>query len=183
MTFVGMPLLPLDHHWLRVVARDWSDPLNPTYAQRLGGRWNSPDSWPTLYVNRDIETARAQVARLLQGTPITTDDLTDDAFELVSVVLPTATVVDCVSDEGLVAAELTPAYPRDKAGRIVPHVTCQAIGRSAHEAGLDGVEARSAADPSLGRESTELAWWAQGARARQVGARVPYGEWRSARSR
>lgn len=182
MRFVGVALLPIGHRWLRVVERDWDDPLDPTYAQRLGGRWNPPDSWPTLYLNRDLDTARAQITRLLQGTPITADDLTDDAFALVSAVLPPAEVVDCVSGEGLVGAGLPLTYPCDGAGRIVDHDTCQAIGRSAHEAGLEGVEARSAADPSLGRESTELAWWAHGARAEQVGGRVPYGEWRSPRS-
>ncbi len=183
MTLVAIPLLPLEHRWLRVVARSWEDPLDPKYAQRLGGRWNPPGSWPTLYLNRDIETARAQVTRLLQGSPVTVDDLADDAFELVSAVLPPAEVVDCVSDEGLGAAGLASTYPRDVAGRIVPHATCQRIGDCAHEAGLDGVEARSAADLSLSRESTELAWWAHGARAEQVGGRVPYGEWRSPRSR
>lgn len=179
MTLIGMPLLPLDHRWLRVVARDWDDPLDPTHAQRLGGRWNPPDSWPTLYLNRDIETARAQITRLLKGTPVTADDLTDDAFELVSVVLPPAQIVDCVSDEGLGAAGLGSTYPCDGEERDVDHGTCQRIGRSAHESGFDGVEARSAADPSLKRASTELAWWGHDARADQVGLRVPFGEWRS----
>ena len=179
MRLVGIPLLPEGHHWLRVAARDWDDPLDPTYAQRLGGRWNPPDSWPTLYLNRTVEAARAQIIRLLRGTPFTPDDLTDDAFDLLSAVLPPAQVADCLSDEGLAAAGLPSTYPLDGSGRIVDHGTCQHAGRLAHGSGLNGVEARSAVDPALGRESSELAWWGQGAQARQVGPRVPYGEWRS----
>jgi hypothetical protein len=179
LTFVGVALLPIGHRWLRVVARDWDDPLDPTYAQRLGGRWNPPDSWPTLYLNRDLDTSRAQITRLLQGTPITADDLTDDAFALVSAVLPPAEVVDCVSGEGLIGAGLPLAYPVDDAGRDIDHDACQRIGIAAHDLHFEGIEARSAVAGAASPESSELAWWGHDAQVELVGPRVAYGEWRS----
>lgn len=179
MTFVGVALLPIGHRWLRVVARDWDDLLVATYAQRLGGRWNPPDSWPTLYLNRDLDTARAQITRLLQGTPIVADDLTDDAFALVSAVLPPAEVVDCVTEEGLVGAGLPPTYPVDDARRDIDHDVCQRIGRAAHDLHFEGIEARSAVAGATSPPSSELAWWGHDARAELVGPRVAYGEWRS----
>ena len=32
----------------------WDDPLDPNYAKGYGGRWNPPDSFPTLYFNEDL---------------------------------------------------------------------------------------------------------------------------------
>lgn len=180
MRLVGIDLLPIGHHWLRVVARDWDDPLDPTHAQRIGGRWNPPDSWPTLYLNRNVEAARAQITRLLRGTPLTADDLADDAFDLVSAVLPQAQVVDGVSDEGLAAAGLPSTYPVDESGQVIDPGVYQRIATSARESHWEGVEARSAADPDPGTGASELAWWGHGARAQQVGGRMPYGEWRAA---
>lgn len=182
MRLRGFPLLPIGHPWLRVAARDWEDPLDPTFAQRLGGRWNPPDSWPTLYLNRTAEAARAQITRLLRGTPFGGEDLADDAFDLVSVLLSPADVVDCMTDEGLAAAGLPSSYPADEIGRVVGHGTCQEVGRLAHEAGFGGVEARSAVDRDLPREASELAWWADGARVEQIGPRLPFGEWRHPRA-
>ena len=117
MRLRGFPLLPIGHPWLRVAARDWDDPLDPTFAQRLGGRRNPPDSWPTLYLNRTAEAARAQIARLRRGTPFGGGNLADDAFDLVSVFLSPADVVDCMTDEGLAAAGLPSTYPADDIGR------------------------------------------------------------------
>ena len=44
-------LLSDGHEWLRIADPGWRDPLDPTFAQRFGGRWNPPDSFPTLYFN------------------------------------------------------------------------------------------------------------------------------------
>ena len=41
--------LPDAHVWWRIADPAWTNPLDPSFAQRQGGRWNPPDSFPTLY--------------------------------------------------------------------------------------------------------------------------------------
>ena len=45
--------LPGDHVWWRIADPAWSNPLDPDFAWRRGGRWNPPDSFPVLYLNED----------------------------------------------------------------------------------------------------------------------------------
>ncbi|HEX6286750.1 MAG TPA: RES family NAD+ phosphorylase, partial [Acidimicrobiia bacterium] len=145
------------HRWLRVADPLWSDPLDPSFAQSHGGRWNPPGSFPTLYLNEDLHTARAQVVALLRGSPVEPDDL-DDGFDLVTATLPRAQeVADAVDDEGLESLGLPETYPRYGNGRPIRHDVCQGIGLAVKSAGLRGVHARSAAtDDGSGRE---LAWY------------------------
>ena len=63
MTLRSQACEPADHLWVRVAKPDWKDPLDASFAGTHGGRWNPPRSWPTLYLNRDLDTARAQVMR------------------------------------------------------------------------------------------------------------------------
>lgn len=171
-------LRPPAHVWLRVAHPSWTDPLDGSFAARHGGRWNPPGSWPTLYLCRDVDTARAQIDRLLDGSPVDPEDLSDDAFVLVGVRLPPADVADIVTAAGVRAAGLPAGYPKDHAGRPVPHEACQSVGSRAYAEGADGVEERSAWGPSAG-PGTEVAWWSrdEGTAAR-VGRPLPYGRWR-----
>jgi RES domain-containing protein len=169
--------LPDGHAWLRVAKPEWQDPCDPTHAARHGGRWNPPRSWPTLYLNRDVETARAQVVRLLEGTFATPDDLADDAFVLVALTVPGCReTVDVVSDEGVRAAGLPSGYPRNRNGSVVGHERCQRIGVRARAEGYDGVLARSAATPD--GSGQELACWGGLDTVQRVGRPLPYGRWR-----
>lgn len=173
--------LAADREWFRVAKPTWVDPLDPTYAQRVGGRWNPPNSWPTLYLNADVATARAQIRRLLANTPVSPDDLTDDAFDLITVTLPTPlTVADIVTDVGVKSAGLPASFPLDTNGVVIDHATCQAVAAHAHDVEqLDGIEARSALTPNHSDATTELAWWPQtGTTPTSVGDRMPYGQWR-----
>lgn len=159
--------IPDGHHWLRVADPDWADPLDPSFAAKHGGRWNPPGSFPTLYLNEDLATARAQVSKLLEGSPIRPDDL-DAGFDLVAVTLPRSqTVAEATSEEGLEALELPRTYPRHANGKPVRHDMCQPIGARVNEAGLRGVWVRSAAtEDGSGRE---LAWFP----ARQTSRATP----------
>ena len=178
MNLVHRAVAPADHLWLRVCRPDWADPFDPGFAARRGGRWTPPGSWPTLYLSRDLATARSQVECLLVGTPVEPDDLTDDAFQLVATRLPRGQVAaDVVTDAGVAAAGLPATYPDDGTGERVAHASCWPVAESAHGAGLDGVECRSAATPrGTGRE---LAWWPRGRPRRPRQGRSDFGSWRS----
>lgn len=151
--------LPDGRVWLRVADAEWDDPLDPSCARERGGRWNSPASFDTLYVCVDLRTARDQVHRLLEGSPVSEEDLADDApFLLIVTRLPKRQVVaDLRSDEGLRAVRLPATYPRKRSGARVSPQSCAKIGLAVHERGLRGILCRSAlrADGS-GRE---LAWF------------------------
>lgn len=145
------------HHWLRVADPSWADPLDPRFAQERGGRWNPPDSYPTLYLSEDMATARAQITALLAGSPVEPDDL-DTGFDLVVAGLPrTQEVADAITERGLGALGLPETYPRHQNGRPIRHETCRPIGAAVFANGLRGVHARSAAtEDGSGRE---LAWF------------------------
>ena len=74
-------LLRDGHEWLRIADPSWTNPLDPTFAQRTGGRWNPPDSYPTLYLNEDLATVHAQVRHLFAGRGVEPDDLDEAAFD------------------------------------------------------------------------------------------------------
>lgn len=149
--------LPEGHRWLRVADPQWADPLDPTHAARAGGRWNPPGSFPTLYLNEDLRTARAQITSLLRGSPVDPEDL-DGGYDLIVATLPRSQrVANAIEDDALEGLGLPVTYPHFRNGRPVTHATCQPIGRDVFGQGLRGVHARSAAiDDGSGRE---LAWF------------------------
>lgn len=174
--------LPDGRVWLRVADPEWSDPLESSYAQEHGGRWNPPGSFATLYLNANLHTARLQIARMLAGSPVDPADLDDGAFVLVAATLPRSqTCADAVSPAGLRALGLGDGYPLDRRGSAVDHVTCQEVGLRVREEGLRGVWCRSAVDADA--RARELAWFPATARsaARPVWEDpLPYGQWRDA---
>ena len=166
------------HVWWRVADRAWSDPLDPGFAGRFGGRWNPPDSFPVLYLNEDRMRARLNLLAFIADWPYEPEDLRDDPGPtLVGCTLPSRQIVcDAHTDAGLRAAGLPVTFPLDEAGRVVPHVRCQPIGARAKAARLRGVHARSAR--SADGAGRELAWFPAGVRsvARQV-ATLAFSEW------
>jgi hypothetical protein len=127
-----------------------------------------------------LTTARAQIRRLLDGAFVDPEDLADDAYVLVAAHLPDGLrSLDVVTQRGVAHAGLPANYPVDDRGNEVGHGECQGIAIGAHDAALDGVEARSAATPD-GR-GREFAWWPEQEPAVQVGDRINYGRWRSPR--
>lgn len=168
--------LPDGHPWLRVADPVWLDPLDPSYSEAFGGRWNPPESYPTLYLNEDLPTARAQVDALLRDSPVSPEDL-DGGFDLVVATLPRSQeVADAVSEEGLESLGLPGTYPRYGNGRPVRHDACQPVGMAVRDAGLRGVHARSAAtEDGAGRE---LAWFPARASSRAtLVERLSFRDW------
>ena len=157
--------LPDTHVWWRISDPSWTDPLDPAFAQRRGGRWNPPASFPTLYLNEDVVTARLNLRAFIEEWPYEPEDLRDDTGPvLVGCTLPRRQVAcDAHSPAGLQSAGLPDTYPLESDGRPVPHDRCQSVGTRAREAGLRGVRARSARSPdAAGRE---LAWFPATARS------------------
>ena len=166
------------HEWLRIADPYWSDPLDPTFAQRRGGRWNAPASYPTLYFNEDVETARANFRVFVQRWPYEPEDLRNDTGPvLVGATLPRRQeVADLHSSAGLQRGGLPPTYPVDENGEAIPHAVCQSIGGKVKDAGLKGILCRSANTAHGARR--ELAWFPATARSRGRRRRViPYVDW------
>ncbi len=157
--------LPDAHTWWRVADGAWRDPLDPSFAQHHGGRWNPPDSFPTLYLNEDRVTARLNLRSFISGWPYEPEDLREDTGPiLVGARLPRRqTVCDAHSRRGVVAASLPESYPFDKRGNRIAHATCQSVGVRAKEAGLRGVRARAA--QSRDGAGRDLAWFPASSRS------------------
>lgn len=170
--------MPDDHVWWRIADPAWRGPLDPCFASRHGGRWNPPGSFPVLYLNQDLSTARENLRAFISRWPYGPEDLRDDTGPtLVGCVLPRRQVVcDAQSDDGLDAAGLPATYPLYDDGGPVPRETCQAIGVRAQTAGLRGVHARSAQTRhGAGRE---LAWFPASRRSTARGVEaMPFTKW------
>lgn len=159
-------LLPDGHVWLRIADPAWDDPLDPAFAQRRGGRWNPPDSFPTLYFNEDVVTARLNLRAFIAGWPYEPEDLRDDTGPvLVAATLPrNQQVADIHTPAGVTGVGLPATYPLDRRGRLIGHDVCRPIGAAAKAEGLRGLRCRSARAPDgAGRE---LAWFPATARSR-----------------
>lgn len=170
--------LPDGHGWLRICDAHWADPLDDTFAQAHGGRWNPPRSWRTLYLNEDRVTARINLERFVAGWPYEPEDLRDgQGPDLATATLPRdQTVADVHTPRGVAQLGLPATYPVDRDGRLVTHERCQAVGRQVHQAGLRGVRCRSARAPDgAGRE---VAWFPATVRSRaHLVERVPFTDW------
>ncbi|MGR9091579.1 MAG: RES domain-containing protein [Gammaproteobacteria bacterium] len=151
--------LPDAHTWWRIADPAWDNPLDPSFAQQRGGRWNPRASFPTLYLNEDPVTARLNLRAFIRQWPYEPEDLRSESGPLlVGAALPRAQrVADVHSRLGVAKAGLHDNYPFDLNGKMVPHEVCQPIGVRASESGLRGIRTRSA--QSRDGAGRELAWF------------------------
>ncbi|MEX1005775.1 MAG: RES family NAD+ phosphorylase [Acidimicrobiia bacterium] len=167
-----------NHEWLRICEAAWTDPLDPTFAQAHGGRWNPPGSWPTLYLTEDVVTARLNLTSFIAGWPYRPEELNgENAPHLAVATLPRSqTVADVHTSRGVSAAGLPTTYPFDVSTDLIPHAVCQPIGADLRKAGMRGVRCRSAQTPlGAGRE---LAWFPATSRSRaHLVERRQYADW------
>lgn len=161
-------------NYLRVADPGWSDPLSGVWSRARGGRWNAPDGFEVVYLNREVDVARAQVRRKLAPLAIGPEDLDPaSAPVLVATEVPEAPYVDAVTEAGLRSLGLPDSYPQDAEGAPVGHATCQPIGAKAKAAGESGIAARSAAEvPSPGEK---LAYF--GDQELEPGERRAFADW------
>ena len=147
--------------YFRVADPYWDDALDATHSMLRGGRWNAPGSFPVVYLNAAVSTARANVRARLSSQPFAPEDLDPDTAPiLVSTEVPSDEFVDIVSDGGCMAAGLPTSYPRMNGG-IVGHATCQPMGQTAWDDGQPGIACRSAAATASDSDE-ELAWFDRG---------------------
>lgn len=162
--------------YLRVADPAWSDPLGGGFSQAVGGRWNSADSFPVVYLCGDEHVARANVDRLYEGLPYGPEDIDRDGGpDLMATDVPVAAYVDALTAAGCEAVGLPTTYPLDADGSVVPWRRCQRIGEAAWEAGEPGIACRSAA-PRARRGGEELAHFDRGV-ALNVVERRRFGDW------
>jgi hypothetical protein len=154
------------HEWWRIADPAWTDPLDPGFAKRHGGRWNPPDSFAALYLNQDLATARANFKAFVAAWPYEPEDIRDDTGPLlIACALPRRQIVcDVHSPAGVRAAGLPDTYPLEHDGSPVRHGRCQPIGARAKAERLRGVRARSA--QTADGTSRELAWFPASVRSR-----------------
>ena len=133
--------LPDDHSWWGIADPSWADPLDPSYAQRRGGRWNQPESFPTLYLNDDKATARSNLRRFIDGWPYEPEELREDNGPiLVECVLPRRQAVFGMEGVGAAGMPYTCSFLEDDA--VDGHDRCQPIARRPRHPGPRGVRAR-----------------------------------------
>jgi hypothetical protein len=106
---------------------------------------------------------------MFDGLPYGPEDLDPvTAPVLVDVAVPDGEAADAFTDDGLISLELPTSFPLDAQGDPIPHQACQPLGQAAFDAGLDGVDCRSAADGGV----RELAWFPRGRTAQEVSRRA-----------
>ena len=151
--------------WWRIAEKNWANPLDPSFAQAKGGRWNPPNSFPCLYLNEDAHTVRLNLRRFISKWPYQPEDLLpENAPNLVAASLPKRQrVCDAHSPAGIQALGLPKSYPLTASGKPVGHSRCQTLGLQIKSFGLRGVLCRSA--QSCRRSGRELAWFPATARS------------------
>jgi RES domain-containing protein len=114
-----------------------ANPRSGLGAKIHGGRWNPPDSWPTVYLGFTKATVRAEWARSASRQGLRLEDfLPRDLYELD---FELAEVLDLRDP----AARKTADVP-EQALRAVDQAFCRRIGAAAHVAGAEGLAAPSA---------------------------------------
>lgn len=146
--------------YLRVADPDWADPVDGAVAIARGGRWNPAGTFAAVYLNADLETARANARllldRTLEGMPFGFEDLDPAGLpSLWTVELPSTDILDAMTAEGLQVAGLPVTYPRHQAGDPLPWQPCQRAGARAHRDGVRRIAYRSAA---FAAGAGEAAW-------------------------
>ncbi|MDQ3432920.1 MAG: RES family NAD+ phosphorylase [Actinomycetota bacterium] len=113
-------------------------PLSGEGARAVGGRWNPPGSFPTLYLGLDVGVVTAEFYRHLARLGLRAEDVLPRVMYLYDVRL--SRVLDLRSPETWTDLGLTADRIR---GRDQRH--CQAVSDAAHYLGMEGLIAPSAA--------------------------------------
>lgn len=133
----GLPPGSFSGRAFRHQAVEWQYSQPGAGARTLGGRWNPPNSFATLYLALSTDAAAAELRRLAKRAGRAVDDFMPRhllEFEVKLDALLDLTNLDAVKAVGLEEGHLR----ADDAG------LCQAVGEAAHHLGREGVLAPSA---------------------------------------
>jgi RES domain-containing protein len=111
-------------------------PVSGEGARIVGGRWNPPDSFPTLYLASTAKTAIEEVGRAFAAQGRALDEAVGLVLYDFEVELSAVLDLRNPADLGSVGLSLSEIQSRDRS-------KCQAVGDAAHFVGLEGVWAPS----------------------------------------
>ncbi len=115
-----------------------------TFAQRDGGRWNPPGSFPVLYTSCSRDVATANLQHKYQGRSFQPWELAeDDQEDLYELEIHQDGLIDVVTDAGVAGVGLPTKYPSG-----IGYATTQPIGLRLHREHRPGIWCRSAAFPT-----------------------------------
>jgi hypothetical protein len=175
---VRQPTVNAAGRYLRLADPDWGNPLDGSYARDGGGRWNRAGSYPVVYLNRSLRTARLNCLQQFKDLPYGPEDLDEaEAPLLVATDVPDGDHAECLSDRGLEEWGLPPTYPRHRDGRPVTWEECWPVGERAHAADLDGIACRSAAEGARADDHELAHFDRDDAPALEPVERLPFEDW------
>lgn len=143
--------------YYRVFKPGWTNPLDPSFSKRQGGRWTPRGEFGALYLNATVRVAAANARFKHAGRAIGLFDLRPERRPwLMDVEVPSQNVADVVTPAGIAAAGLPKDYPIG-----VDHPTCWPIARAAYaDKNKAGIASRSNAECTSGScPGEELAWF------------------------
>lgn len=118
-------------------AVEWSYSQPGAGARTVGGRWNPPNSFATLYLGVSVETVQAEFLRLAEKAGRHPADFLPR--HLLHYEIKLEAILDLTDEAALEALDLTPEHIRSD-----DPTRCQEIGEAAHHLGREGILAPSA---------------------------------------
>jgi RES domain-containing protein len=164
----------------RCVLPSYDQPLDSSYAQQTGGRWNPPGSFAVLYTFTSPQTAQTWLDTRWSALGFTWDEI--EPAKLPDLVVMDAEVeglADVATDEGLQAFGLPAVYPVgfETSGS---YSMTQAIGVQIHDRQGPGLVTRSATAQSWTGPMLnwcEVAIFTEYARLPTAVDRLSYNKW------
>jgi RES domain-containing protein len=138
----GLSRARLSSLGFRHQAVEWQYSQPGAGARTIGGRWNPPNSFATLYLGLSIEVVAAEFRRLAERAGRDPADFMPR--HLLQYEIELRAVLDLTDEAAMAAVGLTEAQLRSSNSEA-----CQRVGEAAHHLGREGVLAPSATGEGL----------------------------------
>jgi RES domain-containing protein len=159
--------------YYRVCKPGGTECADTAHSRLHGGRWNAPGEHGVLHLNRTVRMAALQAHDRFRGEAHSLFDLRPERRpDLQAFEVERAAYVDAVTDSGLEALGLPPAYPEGAGWE-----RCRPLGRAAFEAGERGIACRTACAGGGDPDHEELALFDRGSPLATPGERWPFARW------
>ncbi|HWI95662.1 MAG TPA: RES family NAD+ phosphorylase [Solirubrobacterales bacterium] len=133
----GLARTAASGHAFRHQAVEWGYSQPGAGARTIGGRWNPPNSFATLYLGLSVEAVQAEFHRLAERAGREASDFLPR--HLLKYEIELEAILDLTDASALDALGLTTEHLRSNNPNI-----CQEIGEAAHHLGREGILAPSA---------------------------------------